>query len=150
VSRLADIAVRVEGAPAGSLVSDGGLGGGVTAILSELAALLEQLVEINESATIDVRSLPMSPDDRVRLKAALGDGEVQATVNAQGISVLRESSIPGIWWVEHRDEHGEVVVESLEVTRIPAFLMSAPDEIRSGVRALREKIAATTQTGSSR
>ena len=112
------------------------------AILSELASLLERLAKAEEPAAIDLRSLPMSAQDRVELRRALGEGEVQATLTAEGISNIRETRVPGVWWVEHHDRNGELIAELIEVTRMPLILMSATDEIASGASALREQLAA--------
>lgn len=143
MSRLAEIPIRIEGpgpAPVGVPASSGGLGEGITAILAELCTLLERLAESQQSAAIDLRSLPMSPQDRTELKRALGEGEVEATVSAQGLSTVRETRISGVWWVEHRDPAGELTAELLEVTQVPAILASASDEIAAAARALREHI----------
>jgi hydrogenase-1 operon protein HyaF len=136
VSRLSDIPIRIEPPPA-----VGGLGGGVTAILSELITLLDRLTGSQESAAIDLRSLPMSVDDLAQLRRALGEGEVRATLDAEGLSAIRETKVPGVWWVEHRDRHGAVIAELIEVTRMPQILMTAPDEIATGVSLLREQLA---------
>jgi hydrogenase-1 operon protein HyaF len=139
MSRLAEIPIRIE-PPAAS----GGLGGGVTAILNEIVRLLERLASLGEPAAIDLRSLPMSPYDRTELQRALGEGEVQATLNAEGVSRIRETRVPGVWWVEHRDRQGELIAELLEVSRVPEILASASDEIAAGARALREQIRLAT------
>ena len=145
---LKDILIRVEPAAgaAPSIATDpvaaGGLGGGVAAILTELATLLEHLARSDTSAAIDLRSLPMSPQDRTELEQVLGEGEVRATVSAQGWSTVRETRVSGIWWVEHRDVQGEPVAELLEVTRIPQILTSAPDEIAASAEMLRARIGA--------
>jgi hydrogenase-1 operon protein HyaF len=146
MSRLGDIPIRIESAPA-SVEVDGGLGGGVSAILHEVVRLLEQLAAADEPAAIDLRSLPMSPQDRTELQRALGEGEVQATLNAQGVSTIRETRVPGVWWVEHRDSHGELIAELIEVTRVPQILASATDEILAGARALREQITLAATVG---
>ncbi len=135
MSRLSDIAVKVELPAPG-----GGLGGGVAAILTELATLLERLATEQTPAAIDLRSLPMSPQDRAELQRTLGEGEVQATVRARGLSSIRETQVAGVWWVEHRDAQGELIAELLEVTRIPEILASAPDEIAAAGPALRGQI----------
>ena len=139
MSRLSEIPIQIEPA-----IRVGGLGGGVTAILSELVNLLEHLATSAESAAIDLRSLPMSAQDRSELRRALGDGEVQATLNAEGISNIRETHVPGVWWVEHHDRHGELIAELIEVTRVPQILMSATDEIALGAVALREQLTTST------
>jgi hypothetical protein len=143
LSRLTDIPIRIEPrTPVDSPVTPGGLGGGVTAILFELVGLLERLAEKKTSATIDLRSLPMSPQDRVELQRALGEGEVQATITAGGFSNIRETGVRGVWWVEHLDRDGEPIAELLEVTHVPEFLTSATDEIAAGARTLRASITA--------
>jgi hydrogenase-1 operon protein HyaF len=136
MSRLADIPIRIE-----SSAANGGLGGGVNAILHEIVRLLERLATFEEPAAIDLRSLPMSPQDRTELQRALGEGEVLATLNAEGTSKIHETRVPGVWWVEHRDQAGELIAELIEVTRVPEILASAADEIAAGARALREQIA---------
>lgn len=148
MSRLAEIPIRIEGpalpgaaAPSGEPARSGGLGQGVSAILAELATLLERLADGQIPAAIDLRSLPMSPQDRTELERVLGDGEVQATVKADGLSSIRETGVSGIWWVTHCNAQGESIAELLEVTRVPELLASAPDEIAGAARALRGRVS---------
>ncbi|MGO9426201.1 MAG: hydrogenase expression/formation C-terminal domain-containing protein [Steroidobacteraceae bacterium] len=150
MSRLTDIPIRIEGpaiagGPRSESAPSSGLdfgvsSSGVSAILTELARLLDQLAENDSPAAIDLRSLPLSLQDRTELKRALGKGEVEASVNADGVSTLRETRICGVWWVEHRDAHGELIAELLEVTRVPEILASASDEIVAAARTLRERL----------
>ena len=130
--RLADIGVRVD---AGS-----GLGGGVDAVLSEIATRLERLAADGTPDVIDVRSLPLSPADRERLQAALGDGEVEATLRVDGESHVRETGTPGVWWIEHRDLRGEPIAELIEIARVPDILDVAPEDIGRAAAALRERL----------
>jgi hydrogenase-1 operon protein HyaF len=136
MSRLAGIPIRIE--PPARV---DGLGGGVTAILHEIVTLLERLATAKEPSAIDLRSLPMSPLDRTELKRALGEGEVQATLNAEGVSTIQETRIPGVWWVEHRDPQGQLVAELIDVTYLPEILARVPNEIAAGALALREQMA---------
>jgi hydrogenase-1 operon protein HyaF len=145
MSRLSDIPIRsesrtrIEPPPA-----DGGLGGGVVAILSELVSLLGRLVDTESPGAIDLRSLPMSAMDRAALQKVLGEGEVQATVTAQGLSRVRETGVSGVWWVEHFDQQGEMVAELIDVSRVPAILSSATDEIAASARDLRAQLIAAS------
>jgi hydrogenase-1 operon protein HyaF len=142
MSRLTEIPIRIEpSARIETPAAVGGLGGGVAAILSELATLLERLVNAEVPGAIDLRSLPMSPLDRAELQRVLGEGEVQATVNAQGLSKMRETRVSGAWWVEHFDQRGELIAELIEVNRVPQILSSASDEIAAGALALRAQLA---------
>ena len=145
MSRLADIPIRMESAGAVPPPrSVGGLGGGVVAILSELATLLERLVKGESPGAIDLRSLPMSPQDRIELLGALGEGEVQATLNAQGRSTIHETRLAGVWWLEHFDADGRLMAELIEVARVPAILSSASDEIAASARDLRAQVTAAS------
>jgi hydrogenase-1 operon protein HyaF len=146
--RLNDIAIRVEGPllPEPAPESGGGLGGGVAALLAELATRLERLAEHGDAALIDLRSLPMSPADRIELLATLGSGEVTATLDAQGISTLRETSFAGLWWTEHRDAGGKVTAELLEVAQSPMILAADAEDIARGAAALRRRIGAARST----
>jgi hydrogenase-1 operon protein HyaF len=148
VTRLTDIPVRIE--PLARLENPAmtaGLGGGVVAILSELVTLLELLAGDGSAASIDLRSLPMSPADRAQLQQVLGEGEVQATLTAQGVSRIRETRVCGVWWVEHFGQDRELVAESIEVTLIPDILKAAVDEIGPAAGDLRLRIEALTTEG---
>ncbi len=113
------------------------------AILAELAARLERLAANGDTALIDLRSLPMSPADRSELLAALGQGEVTATLDAQGASTLRETAFAGIWWIEHRDRDGQLTSELLEVTLAPQILAAIPEDIARAADALRQRLGAS-------
>ena len=138
MSRLLGIPIRVE--PPARVA---GLGGGVRAVLHEIANLLERLAINNEPAAIDLRSLPMSALDRTELRGVLGEGEVQATLNAEGLSTIQETRIPGVWWIEHRDRQGALIAELIEVTCVPEILARVSGEIAAGARELRDQLGAT-------
>ena len=142
LSRLAEIPIRIEGLrPAAAPAPTGGLGGGVAALLTELTSLLDGLAETRMPAAIDLFSLPMSPQDRSELERVLGQGEVRATIDAEGRSTLRETRMSGVWWVEHRDAQGALVAELLEVAQVPAILASEFDEIAAAARSLRAHLS---------
>lgn len=134
--RLADIAVHVESGQPDDL-----LGGGVIALLHEIAEMLEALYTEGLSQAIDVRSLPLAPGELERLREVLGTGEVEATIEAEGLSTVHETSIPGVWWIQHHDAGGAVVAELIDVSRIPEILLAADDDIGRGATILRERIA---------
>jgi len=149
VSRLAEIPVRIEPAAQGAEPC-AGLGGGVAALLAELAALLAGLTDSGRPAAIDLRSLPMSPQDRGELERALGEGEVRATIQADGVSIVRETGISGVWWVEHRNARGELMAELLEVAHVPEILASSVDEVAAAARALQARLGLSHATMSAR
>jgi len=133
--RLADVGVRVD---------TGGLGGGAAALLNEVAGMLERLARTGEPGLIDLRNMPLDEFDRERLRAALGEGEIEATLRADGRSHFRETGTPGVWWIEHRDARDEVIAELLEIAQVPDILASPADEIERGALALRARLDART------
>jgi len=96
----------------------------VRALLQELRSMLDTLINTGDSNSIDIRSLPMLPGDYDQIKAILGDGEVTATVSAMGPTQIRETHIPGIWWVTHYNLDEEVMAEFIEVTALPQILLT--------------------------
>lgn len=143
MSRISEIPIRVERRP-GSAADTGTIGGGVTAILIEIATLLERLAEGGEPGAIDLRSLPISAAERTRLLEALGPGEVQITLQADGESTIHETSVQGVWCNEHRDRGGELIASFIEVARVPAILPVESDELRRGAQRLRAAVAGAT------
>jgi hydrogenase-1 operon protein HyaF len=143
MSRLATIPIRVETRDLAG--STGTIGGGVKAILVEIATILEQLANGGEPGAIDLRSLPMSVADRGQLLEALGSGEVTITLRADGESIIRETGVPGVWWNEYHDRGGELIATFIEIAKVPAILPVEIDELRRGVQQLRSGIAAPAQ-----
>jgi hydrogenase-1 operon protein HyaF len=138
MSRLEDIAVEV--------IHDAGAGhtGQLLAILSELHNLLVSLQRKGEAGSIDLRSLPMFPGDYEKLKALLGVGEVTATINTLGKSLVEETSIPGIWWITHYNTEEETIAEFIEVTELPDLLKTQKEDLSIADTRLNELITNLT------
>lgn len=141
MSGLADIGVRVESLP------DGDARSYVPALLREIEALLAELVANGRDGRIDLRSLPLLPGDDALLAAALGDGEVDAAIQASGDTRVRETGVAGVWWVTHANAEGEAVAAFIEVTQVPEILKTHPEDARIGLARLRERLAELTHEG---
>ncbi len=115
--------------------------GSVSAVLNEIGSRLEILCSSGESWRIDLRSLPFSAQERDRLKALLGQGEVVVHIAALGPSELAETGYAGVWWVTHRNAEGAVVAELIEVTRVPDLLESPEQDVRASLSRLQGAIA---------
>ena len=106
--------------------------GNVRPILNEVLHAVDKLLETDEPTTIDLAGLPFGPGELEHLEATLGTGELSAELNALGISRIRETAFPGVWWLEHRNAHDEVVGRYLEITRTPEILSSQDADIVAG------------------
>lgn len=133
VSGLKDIGIKVV---------DGLAAANAHAVLREIESLLDRLVATGEAGVIDLKGLPMAPADLEMLTDVLGEGEVSATLDAGGTSIVRETGVPGVWWVTHRNEDGAVAAEFVEVTRFPEILASQPEDMVSGLARLRSVLGA--------
>lgn len=116
--------------------ADAGLSGNAPVLLREIAELVRRLLDGGESSAIDLRALPLTPADLDWLHETLGQGQVVATLEAEGESTLSETVCPGVWWVTHRNEQGAVVSEFIEVTFVPELLEAHPDDVEIGLEHL--------------
>lgn len=116
--------------------------GNALALLHEIAAMLEAMLAEGRSTSLDLRRAPLPPADYEALKAALGEGAVSATVQALGPSHVRETGIAGVWWVSHCNQDGRVVGELIEVTECPQLLKTPPEDARTGLARLGERLSA--------
>jgi HupH hydrogenase expression protein, C-terminal conserved region len=137
MSRLATIPVKVEFDAASRT---GTIGGGVVAILAEIAAHLDRLAGGGEPGAIDLRGLPLSADDRRRLVEALGEGEARVVLQIDGESTIRETAMPGVWWNEHRDRNGVLTAAYIEIARVPGILPVETGELTSAAADLRARV----------
>lgn len=142
MNRLKDIPVTVEGTPPDMARSHGN----TLPLLYEIAVLLDDLVATGKSASIDLRSLPMLPEDYETLHAALGEGEVSAAVNALGPTQVRETAVHGVWWITHRNAAGDVIAEFIEVTYSPGILTTHPADASAAAAMLHSRLARPAPT----
>ena len=117
----------------------------VKSLLAEVARHLAALVRDGTVAAIDLRSLPLSIDDRARLEAALGQGEVKVTIDAAGESELHETAYAGVWWVRHFGAGRQLLTERIEITPLPEVLAAAPEDIAAGARRLAMNVKALVE-----
>jgi hydrogenase-1 operon protein HyaF len=141
MSGLDQIGVQVVTAP------DVGARSYVPALLREIEALLTELLSDGRNGRIDLRSLPLLPGDDARLAATLGDGEVDAEIQATGATRVRETGVAGVWWITHANADGETVAEFIEVTLVPEMLKTHPQDARAGLTQLRARLTALLHEG---
>lgn len=117
--------------------------GNAKALLREMHSLLAALAAGNAGGSIDLRALPLTPADLDELREVLGTGAVDARVEALGESTVRETRFPGIWWVTHGNEAGEIVAELIEICAVPAILTAPAEDIRDGAARFAQVLSET-------
>lgn len=128
--------------PVANDCNSGGLTGLHQPVLREIADLLEHYSQTGKAGAIDLRSMPMSDDDRAELENALGRGEVAAQLNLAGQSEVWETRFAGVWWVRHKGNDGRIAAEIIEVTNMPAILKSDPADMRLASKQLTAELSA--------
>ncbi|WP_068315283.1 hydrogenase expression/formation C-terminal domain-containing protein [Aliiruegeria sabulilitoris] len=118
--------------------------GNALPILAEIHEALGRLVESGTTAVIDLGSIPFTGGDEKRLQEVLGEGEVNAVLNAMGESFVQETEIPGVWRVDHYDQQGETQSRFIEVTFIPDILRTHREDAVRGHEMLAERLNGKT------
>ena len=118
--------------------------GNVRPLLNEILHAIDRLLDSGEPTTIDLAGLPFGPGELEHLEATLGSGELSAKLDALGTSRIRETVFPGVWWLEHRNAHDEVVGRYIEVTRTPEILSSQDADITAGRARLEDQLDQNT------
>ena len=113
--------------------------GNVRPLLNEVLHAIDRLLDTGEPTTIDLAGLPFGPGELEQLEATLGAGELAAVLDALGTSRIRETAYPGVWWLEHRNAHDEIVGRYIEITHIPEILSSQDADIAAGRARLEEQ-----------
>lgn len=110
-------------------------------ILREIATALARLLDTGETTTIDLGALPFSAGDEKALDAALGAGEIHATLDALGTSHVSETGIPGVWRIDHFDQQGETLSRFVEITFVPEILRSQRPDAEQGLTRLQAALS---------
>jgi len=101
----------------------------VKPLLHEIKHALDTLIETGKSTMIDLRSIPLAPGEEEKILNTLGQGEVQAQLNALGLSQIIETQYPGVWIVTHYNDEQHVTSRFIEVTTMPEILCSQTEDI---------------------
>ncbi len=130
-------AIPASGAPREASAAQETKPGSAFALLHEVGSRMEALARRNEASSIDLRGLPMCAQDRAALAELLGSGSVFARVEAAGVTEVRETAFPGVWWVAHANEAGEVLAEFIDVCAVPEILKAGREDVEEGLERLR-------------
>lgn len=101
----------------------------VRPLLHEIKHALDNLIETGESSVIDLRSIPLAPGEEDKILQTLGCGEVQAKLDAMGLSEIIETRYAGVWLVTHYNDENSIIGRFIEVTTMPEILCSQTDDV---------------------
>ena len=107
-------------------------------LMLQLEQALRDLKDGGGGTVIDLGAMPFSQQDEEDLRQQLGKGEVTATLDAFGPTLIQETAVPAIWLIEHKDADGRRLTLHIEVARIPGILVTPEEDIAVGLVALKE------------
>jgi hydrogenase-1 operon protein HyaF len=145
MTRLQDIPVRVE------LDAPKKTGHAIAReVLQKVRAALAEWLTTGKAEAIDLKNVPrMGPATYQYLKDALSSGEVTIVIKAEVRVEIRETQYPGVWWVTHINDQGDIVTEIIEVTEIPAILKPHILDVGDGLQRLEQVLRGLESEGSS-
>jgi hydrogenase-1 operon protein HyaF len=106
-------------------------------LMLQLEQALRDLKDGGRGTVIDLGAMPFSQQDEEDLRHQLGQGEVTATLDAFGPTLIQETAVPAIWLIEHQDAEGRRLTLHIEVARIPGILITPEEDIAEGLVALK-------------
>ncbi len=112
----------------------------VKPLLNEVKHALDNLIETGHNTMIDLRSIPLAPGEEEKIMNLLGVGEVQAQLDALGLSEIFETQYAGVWVVTHYNDEGHIISRFIEVTRMPEILCSQTEDIMSAYSRLGQTL----------
>jgi len=118
----------------------------VKPLLHEIKHALDNLIETGQTTIIDLRSIPLAPGEEDKILNTLGQGEVQAKLNALGLSEIIETRYTGVWIVTHYNDEQHVTSRFIEITIMPEILCSQTEDVMDAYNRLTLDLRDDTET----
>jgi len=112
----------------------------VNPLLHEIKHALSNLLENEETAIIDLRSIPLAPGEENKILHTLGTGEVHAELDALGKSEIYETFYSGVWVITHYNDTESIISRFIEITHMPEILYSQKEDISNAYKNLSAKL----------
>jgi hydrogenase-1 operon protein HyaF len=87
---------------------------------------------------INLTLLPLSAADIQFLAQTLDVGPVETLSRGYGDCQITSTACPGIWWVRYTNSMGTLILNTLEITDIPAVVCAAQDDLDDSRRRFSE------------
>lgn len=110
---------------------------GAPALLAEIQDCLRQGAA-EETHVINLSLLPVSPEDAAWLDAALGRGRVTILSRGYGNCRITATALPRVWWVQYFNSQDALILNTIEVTEVPAAACAAEEDIAESRERLAE------------
>jgi hydrogenase-1 operon protein HyaF len=107
-------------------------------ILVELDALLERYRRDGTPGTITLSLLPLSDEEVEFVDARLGRGPVDILSRSYGKCQIISTNTRDVWWVRYYNSMSTLILNTIEVTRVPEVVCAAPEDLADSAQRLDE------------
>jgi hydrogenase-1 operon protein HyaF len=107
-------------------------------IMTELQEHLRRWQPGRLAHVINLTLLPLSAADIQFLGETLGSGPIETLSRGYGDCQITSTACPGIWWVRYTNSMGTLILNTLEITDIPAVACAAQDDLDDSRRRFSE------------
>jgi hydrogenase-1 operon protein HyaF len=107
-------------------------------VLAELIARSAVYTATGKTHQLNLDLVPMSDTELTWLVNMLGEGPVVIISAGYGACRIRSTKLAGTWWVQYSNASDALILNSLEITPIPAVACAAPEDIADSAKRLRE------------
>jgi hydrogenase-1 operon protein HyaF len=90
---------------------------------------------------VNLTLLPMTPEDLAFLADCLGLAGVSILSKGYGECRMRRTKLPNVWWVQHLNSTGQLILNTLEITALPSLAMAAPEDLEDSGARLEDVLA---------
>lgn len=112
------------------------------AVLSELNDVVARRQPTDPAHIINLTLLPMTPQDLDYLGHALGVGPVVILSRGYGNCRITKTRLRDTWWVQYFNSTDKLILNTIEVTRLPDVAPAAEEDYADSIERLGEWIQA--------
>ncbi len=94
---------------------------------------------------INLTLLPQSEQDLAWLAEQLGRGPISMLSRGYGNCRITATGLRGVWWVQYFNTDDRLILNTLEVTDVPAAALAAQEDIDDSALRLHEILCALTE-----
>ncbi|QXP85155.1 hydrogenase expression/formation protein [Methylococcus sp. Mc7] len=90
---------------------------------------------------INLSLLPLTPEDSSFLIDTLGLAGLSILARGYGDCRVSLTRLPNVWWVQYFNSPGQLILNTLEITRLPAVVQAAPEDLEDSRERIAEALA---------
>ncbi|MEA1051565.1 hydrogenase expression/formation protein [Lamprobacter modestohalophilus] len=111
-------------------------------VIAELNAALTEREDRGEPVIVNLTLLPQTEADLACLEERLGLGPVSILSRGYGNCRITATAIRDLWWVQYFNSDDRLILNTLELTEVPAAALAAQEDIDDSAERLDEILQA--------